>query len=82
MSEELHSVRLVVNGMSHDVRVPARRLPILTAGFGIAAASAASATIAAIVVERMYRRRLGIPKKVQWMRPCGAVKFRSSARGS
>ena len=26
MSEELHSVRLVVNGMSHDVRVPARRL--------------------------------------------------------
>jgi carbon-monoxide dehydrogenase small subunit len=26
MSEELHSVRLVVNGVSHDVRVPARRL--------------------------------------------------------
>ena len=26
MSEELHSVRLVVNGMSHDLRVPARRL--------------------------------------------------------
>ena len=26
MSEELHSVRLVVNGVSHDIRVPARRL--------------------------------------------------------
>ena len=26
MSEELHSVRLVVNGVSHDLRVPARRL--------------------------------------------------------
>jgi aerobic carbon-monoxide dehydrogenase small subunit len=26
MSEELHDVRLVVNGVSHDIRVPARRL--------------------------------------------------------
>jgi carbon-monoxide dehydrogenase small subunit len=26
MSEELHDVRLVVNGATHDVRVPARRL--------------------------------------------------------
>jgi carbon-monoxide dehydrogenase small subunit len=26
MTEELHDVRLVVNGLSHDVRVPARRL--------------------------------------------------------
>ena len=26
MSEELHDLRLVVNGVAHDVRVPARRL--------------------------------------------------------
>jgi carbon-monoxide dehydrogenase small subunit len=26
MTEELHGVRLVVNGVSHDVRLPARRL--------------------------------------------------------
>ena len=26
MAEELHDVRLVVNGVGHDVRVPARRL--------------------------------------------------------
>jgi carbon-monoxide dehydrogenase small subunit len=26
MTEELHDVRLVVNGLSHDLRVPARRL--------------------------------------------------------